>query len=61
MWRYGMPVMVRGYYILVTDHIDFYTVCIREPRVSTNHRIILADLRGRREQRSLKYPRERDY
>ena len=48
MWRDWRPITGRGGYILGTDLRDFYNVCIREPRVSTDHHIILAELNGGR-------------
>ena len=50
-----MPIMVRGAYIIGTDRRDFYNVCIREPRVSTDHRMILDELKGSRVRRNRKY------
>ena len=35
-----------GDYILGTDRQDFYNVCIRDPRLFTDHQMILAELRG---------------
>ena len=45
MWRDGRPILGRGGYILGTDHKDFYNVGMKEPRMSTDHGIILADLK----------------
>ena len=41
-----MPIMGMGGSIVGTDCRDFYDFCIREPRVSTDHQIILAELKG---------------
>ena len=35
----------RGDYIIGPYHIEFYNVCIREPRLLTNHQMILAELK----------------
>ena len=50
-----MPVTGRGDYILGTDHRDLYNVFIREPRVLTDHQIILAELKGGGVRRNHKY------
>ena len=55
MCIYEMPIMVRGDYIIGTDRRYFYNVCIREPRVSTDHRMILDELKGSRVRRNRKY------
>ena len=31
----------QGFYILGSDHRDFYNIIIREPRVSIDHQMIL--------------------
>ena len=51
--------MIRGDYIPGSDRRYFYNISIRELRVSTEHRMILAELRGCGEPRNLKYHRER--
>ena len=38
--------MIRGDYIPGSDRRYFYNISIRELRVSTEHRMILAELRG---------------
>ena len=38
--------MGRGYYILGTGLLDFYKVGIREPRMPTDHRMVLGELIG---------------
>ena len=40
IWRDGRPITSREEYILGMEHRDFYNVCIREPRVLTDHRMI---------------------
>ena len=50
-----MPVTGRGDYILGTDHRDLYNVFIREPRVSTYHRMILSKIKGVGVRRNRKY------
>ena len=42
MWRYRIPISGQGDYIIGTQRRDFYNVDIREPRMSTDHRIILS-------------------
>ena len=60
MWRDGRPITERGDYILGTDHRDFYNICIREPRVSTYHWMILEEFKGYGEWRNCKYCRGED-
>ena len=36
----------KGSHVLRSDHIDFYNICMREPRVYIDHRMILEELRG---------------
>ena len=55
MWRDGRTTTVRGYYIIDTYCIDFYNVFIREPRVSTYHRMILSKIKGVGVRRNRKY------
>ena len=38
--------MGRGNYIIGTEQRDFYNVCVREPRVLTDHQMILVELKG---------------
>ena len=45
MWREGIPITGRGYYILDSDCQYFYNISVREPRVSTDHRMILSKIR----------------
>ena len=46
MWRNWRPISGRGDYILGTDFRYFYNVGITEPRMSTDHWMILAKLKG---------------
>ena len=46
MWRDSIHITLRGNYILGTYRIDFYNVGIREPRMSTDHQMILDKLKG---------------
>ena len=46
MCRDGRHVTVRREYILGSDCWNFYNVIARETRSSTDHRVILAKLRG---------------
>ena len=48
MWRDGRPIAGRGGYIIGTGRRYFYNACIRESRVSTDHRMILYELKGGR-------------
>ena len=47
--------MGMGGYIIDTYHRDFYNICIREPRILTYHRMILAELKGDMEQNNHNY------
>ena len=53
--RYKRPITVRLEYILGTDRRDFYNVGIREPRVLTDHFMILTKIKGYRVSRDQKY------
>ena len=55
MWRYGIPVTGRGGYIILSRLQYFYNVSDIEPHVSTDHWIILAELRGYGAQQNLWY------
>ena len=44
--REGRPILVQGDYILGTRQLDFYNVGIREPRMLTDHRMVLSKLIG---------------
>ena len=46
MWRYWRPIKFKGGYIIGKDRRDFYNICIREPRLSTYHRMILVGIMG---------------
>ena len=59
MCRDGIPITGRGDYILGTECRDFYNVCIKEPRVSTDHWMILAKLKGYGVRRNLRYCKRR--
>ena len=55
MWRYRRTITVRGGYIIGTVCREFCNVFIRDPRLSTDHRIILDELKGKRVRRKPKY------
>ena len=55
MRRDGRPITGRGDYILGTELREFYYVYIKEPRVSMDHRMILAELKGNGVRRNCKY------
>ena len=59
MQRDGTPIVGRGGYIIITECRDFYNICIREPQVSTDHRMILVELSGCGDWRKSKNCRER--
>ena len=46
MWREGKNISGRGDYILGTRQLDFYKVGIMEPRIPTDHRMVLYQLIG---------------
>ena len=47
----------QGGSILYSDRGYFYNVSIRDPRVSTDHQMVLADLRGFSDMFNLRYRR----
>ena len=55
MWRDKSPITSRGGYVLDTYCRYFYNFCTREPRVLTDHRMILAELKGGGVRINLKY------
>ena len=55
MWRGGIPITVRGYYIVDTYHRDLYNFFMREKIVSTDHRMILDKLKGGKVSINCKY------
>ena len=44
MWREGRPIMGKVDYIFISDIWNFLNVGVREPRGTTNHRVLLACL-----------------
>ena len=46
MWTEGIPILGRGEYILGTTQQDFSMVGIREPRMPTEHQMVLRILIG---------------
>ena len=46
MWRQGKLISGQGDYILGTRYNYFYNVGIREPRMTTDHQILMVKLRG---------------
>ena len=46
MWRERRPIIGRGDYILVSDWIDYLNVSIKNPRMTTNHRMVLPSFGG---------------
>ena len=59
IWRDGRPVTGQGDHILVSDRRDFYNARIREPRVSTDHQILLAEIGGYGTQKNQRYRKGR--
>ena len=55
MWRDGSNITGRGGYIIGTELRYFYNVCIGEPKVLTDHWIILSELKGGGVHRNHKY------
>ena len=53
-WRNGSPITGKGGYVIGTYSRNLYNICMREPRLLTDHRMILAELMGCVEQRNLK-------
>ena len=45
MWRDRRPITDREDYIIVMDRRDFYNFCIKGPRGSTFHQMILSELK----------------
>ena len=46
MWRKGRPISRRGNYILGKQPSYLYNVDIKEPIMSTDHQMILDDIKG---------------
>ena len=55
IWRDRRPITGKGEYILGTDRRDFYNICIWEPRLLNDHRMILVEIKGYRERRNHNY------
>ena len=51
----------QGGHIIIPDHREIFNFCIREPQVSTEHWMILAELRGCRDRKNIRYCRGRAY
>ena len=55
MWREERPITGLEDYIFRSDRRNFINVGVRDPRVTTNHQMVLACLLGRGDHQNIKY------
>ena len=55
MWRKGRPITVQGDYIFGLDRQNFLNVGVIETRVTTDHMMVLACLRGSGDHQNRRY------